>query len=142
MKHYKDTHDNLFGFEDSDTIPDGLTEITIEEAREIAASKNLPPELTQHQKDELRYQRRAADKDSLIAWMAADNIARVRAGTWTVADLQALLVDLAPVNSMMQTLSFELAAQSIASSSNVLLTDEIKTAWVQKLTEHFYTEAQ
>lgn len=100
----------------------------------------LVPEYTQFEKDQHRYHRRAAAKDSLIAWMAADNMSRVRAGVWTVADLQALLVDLAQVNAMMQTLSFELAAQAIAASANPLMTPDIKTAWVSKLNEHFYID--
>lgn len=100
-----------------------------------------PLQVSQFEKDQLRYQRRAAAKDGLIAWMAAGNMARVRAGVWTVADLQVLLVELGAVNAMMQTLSFELAAQAIAASTNPLLTPEIKAAWVGKLTEHFYIVA-
>lgn len=109
----------------------------------VAAYESPPllPEPSQLEKDQLRYQRRAAAKDGLIAWMAADNMTRVRAGVWTVADLQSLLVDLAPINAMMQTLSFELAAQAITASSNTLLTPGIKTAWTAKLTEHFYIVA-
>lgn len=100
-----------------------------------------PPEVSQLEKDQLRYQRRAAARDSLIAWMAADNMARVRSGVWTVADLQVLLGELGAVNAMMQTLSFELAAQAIAASTNQLMTSDIKSAWVDKLTEHFYITA-
>ena len=99
-------------------------------------------ELPQFDRDQTRYQRRAAVKDELIAWMAADNMSRVRSGVWSVAELQALLVDLlAPVNGMMQTLSYEQAAQAIATAGNPLMTAEIKAAWVGKLTEHFYLGA-
>jgi hypothetical protein len=35
MKHYKDSNDNLFGFEDGDSIPSGLTEISMEEVTAI-----------------------------------------------------------------------------------------------------------
>jgi len=119
-----------FGFTRAD-FPDA--------APPVLPEYTTPAQPTQLEKDQLRYQRRAAAKDGLIAWMAADNMSRVRAGVWTVADLQVLLVDLAPVNAMMQTLSFELAAQAIAASTNPLLTPEIKAAWVAKLTEHFYT---
>ena len=98
------------------------------------------PEPTQFEKDQARFKKRADAKDGLIGWMAADNMARVRAGTWTVANLQSLLIDLEAVNAMMQTLSFEMAAQAIAASTSPLLTAEIKAAWVAKLTEHFYTE--
>lgn len=116
--------------------PDGLVEMT---PAEVAAHLNPPPPtLTQLEKDTLRFSRRAAVKDALIGWMAADNMARVRAGVWTVADLQGLLVDLGPVLAMMQSLSFELAAQSIAASTNPLMTAEIKAAWVSKLTENLF----
>ena len=75
-----------------------------------------------------------------IAWMAADNMSRVRSGVWTVADLTSLLADthLTAANQFMTTLSYELAAQSIHASTNPLLTQDIKAAWVAKLTEHFY----
>ena len=39
MKHYKDTQNNLFGFEAGDSIPAGLVEITMDEVRAIAATK-------------------------------------------------------------------------------------------------------
>jgi hypothetical protein len=39
MKHYKDAQNNLFGFEDDDTIPAGLVEITMDEVRAIVAVK-------------------------------------------------------------------------------------------------------
>ena len=35
MKHYKDSNDNLFGFEDGDSIQSGLTEISMEEVTAI-----------------------------------------------------------------------------------------------------------
>lgn len=43
MKHYKDSENNLFGLEDNVTPPSNYVEITIEEAREIAAFKIPPP---------------------------------------------------------------------------------------------------
>lgn len=39
MKHYKDTQNNLFGFEDGDAIPAGLVEITMDEVNAIDAAK-------------------------------------------------------------------------------------------------------
>lgn len=39
MKHYKDTQNNLFGYEDGDTVPSGLVEITMDEVRAIAEVK-------------------------------------------------------------------------------------------------------
>lgn len=98
-------------------------------------------QVSKFDRDQARYQRRAAVKDEMIAWMAADNMSRVRSGVWSVADLQALLVDLGAVNGMMQTLSYEQAAQAIATAGNPLMTAEIKAAWVAKLTEHFYLGA-
>lgn len=97
-----------------------------------------PP--TQFELDQLRYQKRAEVQSQLIAWMAADNMSRVRGGAWTVADLTSLMADpaLTAANAYMQTLSYELAAQAIAQSTNPLLTPEIKGAWVAKLQEHFY----
>lgn len=100
------------------------------------------PELSQFERDQARYQRRAAVKDELIAFMAADNMSRVRAGTWSVADLTGLMSDpaVASANAYMSTLSFELAAQSIVAATSPLLTPEIKASWVSKLQEHFYLE--
>jgi len=98
----------------------------------------IPP--TQFELDQHRYQKRAAVQSELIAWMAADNMSRVRSGVWTVADLTSLMSDPAvtAANAYMQTLSYELAAQSIASATPPLLTQAIKDVWISKLTEHFY----
>lgn len=100
------------------------------------------PPLPQFDLDQARYQKRAAVKDSLIAWMAADNMSRVRAGAWSVPELTSLMSDpaVAAANAYMSTLSFELAAQSILAATSPLLTPEIKAAWVGKLQEHFYLE--
>lgn len=90
--------------------------------------------------DQARYKKRAAVKDELIAWMAADNMSRVRNGTWTVANLTDLMVDpaVAAAQAYMSTLSYELAAQAIAGAATPLLTPEIRAQWVAKLQEHFY----
>lgn len=97
-----------------------------------------PP--TQFELDQLRYQKRAEVQSKLIAWMAADNMSRVRSGVWSVTDLTSLMSDPAVVaaNAYMQTLSYELAAQAIAAATTPLLTPAIKGAWVAKLQEHFY----
>lgn len=117
------------------TQPEAITEGVIE-------WPEPEPEPSQFERDQTRYQRRAAVKDSLLAYMAADNMSRVRDGTWTVADLTSLMADpaLIAANSYMQTLSYELAAQAIMSATTPLLTPEIKADWVAKLTEHFYLE--
>lgn len=100
------------------------------------------PELSQFERDRIRYEKRAAIKDQLLAYMAADNMSRVRSGVWTVADLTGLLADpaVAAANQFMSTLSFELAAQAIAAASTPLLTPEIRADWVSRLQAAFFTE--
>lgn len=102
----------------------------------------LPPDLSQFERDEARYTKRAAVKDQLLAYMAADNMRRVRAGEWTVADLTNLLADpaVAAANQFMSTLSFELAAQAVASASTPLLTPAIRADWIARLQAAFFTE--
>lgn len=112
---------------------------------EVAATYVPPepePELSQFEKDRIRYQKRASVKDSLIAYMAADNMSRVRSGEWSAQDLYNLLQDanIAEANTCMSTLSFELAATCISNVTNPLLTEEIKTDWIARLTEHFYLQ--
>lgn len=99
-----------------------------------------PPTPTQFELDENRYKRRAAVKDQLLAYMAADNMGRVRSGVWTVPQLVSLLDDPAIVaaQGFMQTLSFELAAQNIAAATSPLMTPEIKADWVARLTANFF----
>lgn len=101
-----------------------------------------PPELTQFDQVRIRYQKRAAVKDDLIAYMAADNMGRVRSGVWSAADLTGLLDDPAVVaaNTLMGTLSFELAAAQINAATTPLLTPEIKADWVSRLEAHYYLE--
>lgn len=100
------------------------------------------PELSQFDRDQARYAKRAAVKDQLLAYMAADNMSRVRSGEWTVADLTSLLADpvVATANQFMSTLSFELAAQAIASASTPLLTPAIRADWIARLEAAFFTE--
>ena len=97
---------------------------------------------TQFEKDQSRYTKRAAVKDELLAYMAADNMSRVRSGVWTVADLTSLLDDPAVVaaNSLMGTLSFELATQQIQAATTPLLTPEIKADWVSRLESRYNLE--
>lgn len=98
--------------------------------------------LSQFELDQSRYQKRAAVKDQLLAYMAADNIGRVRSGVWSVVDLTLLLDDPAVVaaNSLMGTLSFELAAVQINAATTPLLTPEIKADWTSRLEAHYYLE--
>lgn len=44
MKHYKDIDDNVFGYDDDYPAPEGLTEITVEEARAIHDARSNTPE--------------------------------------------------------------------------------------------------
>lgn len=101
-----------------------------------------PPAQSQFEKDQSRYKKRAAVKDELTAYMAADNMSRVRSGAWSVADLTSLLDDPAVVaaNSLMGTLSFELAAQQIKAATTSMLTTAIKADWVSHLEAHYYLE--
>lgn len=100
------------------------------------------PELTQYEKDLIRYTKRAEVKERLIAEMASDNMQRVRSGVWTVQQLIQLASDPLMINiqNLMGTLSFELAAQAIALSTNPMMTEEIKLNWISKLQAHFYLE--
>lgn len=100
------------------------------------------PELPQFERDQARYTKRAAVKDSLLAYMAADNMSRVRSGTWTVTDLTNLLADpaVSAANQFMSTLSFELAAQAITQAATPLLTPAIRTDWITRLQAHYYLE--
>ena len=109
---------------------------------EILPERPEPPPVNQFEKDQSRYTKRAAVKDELMAYMAADNMGRVRNGVWSVADLTSLLDDPAVVaaNSLMGTLSFELAAQQISAATTPLLTPEIKADWVARLEAHYYLE--
>ena len=99
-----------------------------------------PPGPSQFDLDKARYEKRAAVKDELLAWMAADNMSRVRSGVWTVQDLTALLADpaVAAANQFMSTLSFELATQAIAQANTPLLTPAIRSDWISRLQSHFY----
>lgn len=121
-------------------IPEGAQPIT--EAEALYISNPTPPQPTQFELDQRRYKRRAEVQAELIAWMAADNMSRVRSGTWTVAQLTSLMSDpaLQAANAYMSTLSYELAAQAISQATNALMTPAIKAAWVAKLQDHFYLE--
>ena len=130
--------------DDSDTQVDGVLGVDLqvdwETMREDEMRARGPQ--TQFEKDQSRYTKRAAVKDELLAYMAADNMSRVRSGVWTVADLTSLLDDPAVVaaNSLMGTLSFELATQQIQAATTPLLTPEIKADWVSRLESHYYLE--
>jgi hypothetical protein len=96
--------------------------------------------LTQFELDQSRYNKRAAVQSSLLSYMAADNMSRVRSGTWTVPQLVSLLEDpnVKLALTYMSSLSFELAAQALADSTTSLLTPEIKADWIAKLQDAFF----
>lgn len=120
----------------------GDVPLTPEEIAELEAAASAEPQPTQFDRYQARYAKRAAVKDQLLAYMAADNMSRVRAGEWTVADLTSLLADpaVATANQCMSTLSFELAAKAIASASTPLLTPAIRADWIARLEAAFFTE--
>ena len=130
--------------EDADTQVDGVLGVYLqadwETMREDEMRARGPQ--TQFEKDQSRYTKRAAVKDDLVAYMAADNMSRVRSGVWSVADLTSLLDDPAVVaaNALMGTLSFELSAAQIQVATTPLLTPEIKADWVSRLEAHYYLE--
>lgn len=130
--------------EDSDTEVSGVLGVYVQQDWETMREDEMRTRgpQTQFEKDQSRYTKRAAVKDELLAYMAADNMSRVRSGAWSVADLTALLDDPAVVaaNSLMGTLSFELAAQQINAAVTPLLTPEIKAEWVSRLESHYYLE--
>ena len=130
--------------EDSDTDVSGVLGTYVQQDWETMREDEMRARgpQTQFEKDQSRYEKRAAVKDELIAYMAADNMSRVRSGEWSVADLAALLDDPAVVaaNALMGTLSFELAAQQINAAATPLLTPEIRAEWVSRLEAHYYLE--
>lgn len=113
-----------------------------EAARQAADAVAPPAVLTQREKDVRRYSLRAQVKDSIVIEMAADNMARVRAGEWTVGDLTDLMADpvIKKVLELLDTLSFELAAQALQTSTHPLLTPSVKTSMLARLQAHFYLD--
>lgn len=119
--------------------PDGVICGWLWDGEEFAPPP-APKGPSQFEIDKARYSKRAAVKDELIAYMAADNMSRVRSGQWTVAELTGLMndPDVSAATAYMGTLSYELAAQAIANAQTPLMTTEIKSALVSKLQQHFY----
>lgn len=95
-----------------------------------------PP--TQFEKDEQMIAKRLAKVNELLAWMAAGNLARMNDGTWPIASVIQLNIDLVPINSLIQCGSFELAMSEIEKSTNELLTKKIKDSWKAKLAENLF----
>lgn len=102
-----------------------------------AQAADVPPAKTVLELDIEKYKRRADAKPLLMAQMAAMNIGRLKNGTWTTAQLVALMADpeIKSLVSHMETLSFEMAIGVVNSLTNPIVTPAIKTVWVAKLTE-------
>jgi hypothetical protein len=98
------------------------------------------PSASQQDLDYQKYIKRAAVKDQIMAEMASENMARVRAGVWTVLNLISLTQDaeLKLVLDDINTLSFELAQQKLQTLGNPLVTTDIKNGWIMKLQTHLY----
>lgn len=67
MKHYKDAQDNVFGFDEAQTVPPGLVEITIEEAHELGkiAFERQQANMSYSEKRQMEYPRIADQLDAL-----------------------------------------------------------------------------
>ena len=138
MKHFKNDAGDLYAIESGFEymLPAGLQEITAEEAEAVRLSKlPTPVQKTSLEIDTEKYLARAASKNLLMAEMAAMNVARIKNGTWTVAQLTALMQDeqIKALIAHMETLSFELAIGVIQGLTNPLITPEIKSAWTARL---------
>jgi hypothetical protein len=119
-------------------LPDGTSEAVWQ--KKLAPYLVAPIIKTQQELDYDRYFKRAQAKDKILAEMASENMARVRAGIWTVPQLIELTQDtqLKQVLDDVSTLSFELAAQKLMSITSPLMTVDIKMSWIEKLQRHFY----
>lgn len=98
-------------------------------------------EMSQLERDFIKYMKRAAVKNTILSEMAAENMQRVRTGIWTVPQLIALTQDdeLKHVLDDVNTLSFELAIGKIAAiASDAVLTTEIKNQWIAKLQNNLF----
>jgi len=99
-----------------------------------------PRVISQKEKDFERYTKRAIAKNMIIAEMATENMERIRSGVWNVSDIISLTQDeqVREVLNDVYSLSFEIATVKLMSLTNVLITNEIKAIWVEKLQKHFY----
>ena len=93
------------------------------------------PSKTTLELDTDKYLRRAESKNLLMAEMAAMNVARIKNGTWTVAQLTALMQDeqIKALIAHLETLGFDLAIGVVQGLTNPLITPEIKSAWTATL---------
>ncbi len=129
----------ITSLEELEAVIVGFSEESKDHLRSVF-NQSEPPTQTQKQKDYQKYLKRASVRDQIVAEMAAENMERVRAGTWTVTDLINLTQDteLKAVLSDLSTLSFELAQSKLLAATNPLLTTDIKNGWLAKLQAHLY----
>ena len=123
-------------------FPQPLTDEVLSDFGARLVVPSPPEQPTQFELDQARYKKRSAAKNDLLAYMAADNMSRVRSGAWTVPQLMSLMDDpaVSSANTYMSALSFELAAQAIQAAATPLLTPAIRADWVGRLQEHLYLE--
>jgi len=140
---YKQIAGGVIRVSDGTQIPNtsesyGVVQAWVNAGGVITPADQVP----QFDADIARYSKRARAKDQILAEFAAENMARVRAGTWTVTQLISLTQDagLKGLLDNVNTLSFEIAASIVPGLTNSLLTAPIKAGWVAKLQSHFYNE--
>ena len=146
MNNYKLTSSGVIRIADGAQIPsdtgnrDWQDYLAWRAAGNTALPIDQPPAKTQFELDVERYAKRAIAKDKIIAEFAAENMARVRSGVWTVPQLISLTQDagLKALLDNVNTLSFEIAASMVPGLTNPLLTTAIKNGWAAKLQAHFY----
>jgi hypothetical protein len=124
-------------------LPDNIDPSNCYNNNGVAAGKIIPVESVEQAylaRDKQKYLKRSLAKDGIIADMAAENMARVRAGIWTVSTLIALTQNpqLKDILDDINTLSFELAIMKLNAVSVDALTTEIKNEWITKLMQNLY----
>lgn len=128
-------------WQEGDPIVNDAIIVTEEEFATIM--QTWGPEI-QKAKDKARYRERAKVKDELIVGICADNMERIRNGSWTVSQLVELTAD--PVFKNIQDdingLSFELAQGKIMALTNPIITSEIKMEWVGRLQANLFNDIE
>lgn len=108
--------------------------------RATFAGESTYVEPLQAEKDKIKYLKRANALNNIISDMAVDNVARVRAGTWTVDQLIGLTQDtmVKQIVSDLVSLSFEIAYSKVDSITLDYVTTDIKNAFKAKLAANFF----
>lgn len=128
-------------WKEGDVIPNDATVVTEEEFNSLM--ETWAP-IIQKAKDLARYRERSKVRDELIVGICADNMERIRAGIWTVAQLIELTED--PLFKKLQddisSLSFELAQGKVMAITNPIITQEIKNDWVGRLQQNLFNDIE